>query len=76
MKTLFLMVAISVSIFILLDRLGERHPITCDEYSVVTRILSVEYRESTVQLANGKTKTQYQATVKPGDLMCMKWSQK
>jgi hypothetical protein len=51
------------------------HTLTCDEMTKVMQILEIHYRGATVLLKNGKTVDVYQATLKPGDDYCMKWTQ-
>lgn len=44
----------------------------CVEVGTVTKILSLNYRDATIETSNGKTIVVNQATLKPGDSICTK----
>ena len=76
MKILETLTVLMVGLCIILFIRDEVHPVTCDEYSVVTSILTLERREGTIQLADGQVVRVNQAVIKPGDKYCTKWSRK
>lgn len=46
----------------------------CLDEVTVTEILSLDYRDATIKLSNGNTKVVNQATLKPGDKLCLKFN--
>ena len=46
----------------------------CHEYQTVSKILEVKYRDANVLLSNGKVITVYQAKLRPGDPICVRWN--
>lgn len=53
-----------------------QHPAVCLSHSKVERILALNYRDATIQLADGSTRTVNQATLKPGDDYCLAYGRK
>jgi hypothetical protein len=46
----------------------------CLDQTTVAEILSLNYRRAEIRLADGRTTSVWQATLKPGDPMCIKWA--
>jgi len=45
----------------------------CVETATVEKILELQYRDAVIQLSNGKIITVNQATLKPGDSVCIQY---
>ena len=48
--------------------------LVCDESQKVSKILELRYREAVILLENGNEIIVNQASLKPGDNFCVKWS--
>jgi hypothetical protein len=65
-----------ISIFIFTAIYDNKHPLQCVASSKVVDILSLEYRDATIKLENGKVVSVNQATLKKGDNYCLAYERK
>lgn len=76
-KLFFASLYIGLGVFIYNSiQFDKQHPPICQEWSSVKTILSVDYRDATVLMENGKILTINQGHVKPGTKMCLNWTRK
>lgn len=74
MLKIFIAIALVLSAYAIYT--DEVHPYVCVEHTTVEKILSVNGRSQSVQLANGDTAVMGAITLQPGDDFCLRYEQK
>jgi hypothetical protein len=67
-----------IALFLLIDVVAllmpPRPKPVCVESVKVVEIIELKYRDAVIRTSDGKVRTVNQATMKPGDQLCARWS--
>jgi len=69
----FLLLAVFITLVLILARCNPPGNIVCKRSETVTSILELKYRDAVVLLSNDEKLIVNQASLKPGDTVCVEW---